>query len=270
MAVQFLQRKNDIDISRLTAESTPVSTDLLYIEKGSGAGDLRRKITFSNLLSSVATGIVNTIIPTGIIVPWLSSAAPSGWIMASGRTIGSATSGATERANADTANLYALLWASFSNTELPIQDSSGTPTTRGASAANDYAANKRLPLPDARGRSVFGLDNVSNSGVIGRITSAGSGINGETIGATGGAQTITLISDNLPSHTHTVTVAYPAQIDPAEATDISNAGSTTVYIPNTPETNTPSPNTFTSSATGSGTAINKVPPAIILPWIVKL
>ena len=42
MAVQFLQRKNDIDISRLTAESTPVSTDLLYIEKGSGSGDLRR------------------------------------------------------------------------------------------------------------------------------------------------------------------------------------------------------------------------------------
>jgi microcystin-dependent protein len=270
MAVQFLQRKNDIDISRLTAESTPVSTDLLYIEKGSGSGDLRRKITFTNLLSSVASGIVNTIVPTGIIVPWLSSAAPSGWIMASGRTIGSATSGATERANADTANLYALLWASFSNTELPIQDSSGAPSVRGSSAANDYAANKRLPLPDARGRSVFGLDNVSNSGVIGRITTAGSGINGETIGATGGAQTITLISDNLPSHTHTVTVAYPAQIDPAEAADISNAGSTTVYIPNTPETNTPSPDTFTSSATGSGTAINKVPPAIILPWIVKL
>jgi microcystin-dependent protein len=270
MAVQFLQRKNDLAIGRLTEETSPLSTDLVYIEKGSGSGDLRRKITFTNLLSSVATGIVNTIVPTGIIVPWLSTAAPSGWILASGRTIGSSTSGATERANADTANLYALLWASFSNTELPIQNSSGVPTTRGASAAADYAANKRLPLPDARGRSVFGLDNVANSGVIGRITSAGSGIDGETIGATGGAQTITLISDNLPSHSHTVTVTYPAQIDPAEATDISNAGTTTVYVPNTPETNTPSPDTFTSSSVGTGAAVNKMPPAIILPWIVKL
>jgi microcystin-dependent protein len=270
MAVQFLQKKNDLAISRLTAETTPAVTDLVYLEKGSGSGDLRRKVTFSNLLSSVASGIVNTIVPTGIIVPWLATSAPSGWIMASGRTIGSASSGATERANADTANLYALLWASFSNTELPIQDSTGAPTTRGASAANDYAANKRLPLPDARGRSVFGLDNVSNSGVIGRITSAGSGINGQTIGATGGAQTITLISDNLPSHTHEITVSYPSQINPAIATDISNGGSTSVYIPNTPATNTPSSNTFTSTGTGSGTAINKMPPAIILPWIVKL
>jgi microcystin-dependent protein len=270
MAVQFLQRKNDLDISRLTAESTPISTDLVYIEKGSGSGDLRRKVTFSNLLSSVATGIVNTIVPTGIIVPWLAASAPSGWVLASGRTIGSSTSGASERANADTANLYALLWASFSNTELPIQDSAGAPSVRGASAATDYAANKRLPLPDARGRSVFGLDNVANSGVIGRITSAGSGIDGQTIGATGGAQTITLISDNLPTHTHTVTVTYPTQIDPATAGDISNAGSTTVYVPNSPTTNTPSPDTFTSSSVGSGTAVNKMPPSLILPWIVKL
>jgi microcystin-dependent protein len=270
MAVQFLKKKNDLAISRLTEETTPVSTDLVYLEKDSGAGDLRRKVTFSNLLSSVATGIVNTIVPTGIIVPWLSTAAPSGWILASGRTIGSATSGATERANADTANLYALLWGSFSNTELPIQTSAGAPTVRGASAATDYAANKRLPLPDARGRSVFGLDNVANSGVIGRITSASSGIDGETIGATGGAQTITLISDNLPSHTHTINISYPAQINPTTATDISNGGSTTVYVPNSPTTITPSSNQFTSNSVGSGSAVNKMPPAIILPWIVKL
>jgi microcystin-dependent protein len=270
MAVRFLQRKNDIDISRLTEETSPLSTDLLYVEKGSGSGDLRRKITFTNLLSSVTTGIINTIVPSGIIVPWISTAAPSGWLFLSGRTIGSVASGATGRANADTANLYALLWGSFSNTELPIQDSTGTPTTRGSTAANDYAANKWLPLPDLRGRSIFGLDNVSGSGVIGRITTAGSSINGETIGASGGTQNVTLSTGNLPAHTHSTTVTYPAQVDPLIRTDINNTGSTSVYAPNTPPTATPASGTFTSTSVGSGTAVNNMPPAIILPWIVKL
>lgn len=270
MAVQFLQRKNDLEISRLTAETTVATDDLVYLEKGTGAGDKRRKVTFTNLLSSVTTGIINTIVPSGIIVPWLSTTAPSGWLFLSGRTIGSASSNATGRANADTANLYALLWGSFSNTELPIQDSTGTPTTRGASAAVDFAANKRLPLPDLRGRSVFGLDNVASSGVIGRITTAGSSINGETIGASGGTQNNTLSTANLPAHTHNVTVTYPAQIDPLTLTDITDSGTESVYAPNTPPTSTPASSTITSTSVGSGTAVNNMPPAIILPWIVKL
>lgn len=270
MAVQFLQRKNDIEITRLTAETTAANDDLVYLEKGTGSGDKRRKITFTNLLSSVTSGIINTIVPSGIIVPWLSTTAPSGWLFLSGKTIGSASSNATGRANADTANLYALLWGSFSNVELPIQDSTGSPTTRGSTAAIDFAANKRLPLPDLRGRSVFGLDNVAGSGVIGRITTAGSNINGETIGANGGAENVTLSSGNLPAHTHNTTVTYPAQIDPLTKTDISDGGATSVYAPNTPPTATPASSTITSTSVGSGTAVNKMPPAIILPWIVKL
>jgi hypothetical protein len=39
---------------------------------------------------------------------------------------------------------------------LPIQTSTGAASTRGVSASADFAANKRLPLPDMRGYFVRG------------------------------------------------------------------------------------------------------------------
>lgn len=73
---------------------------------------------------------------------------PDGCIVPNGGTIGSAASGATSRANADTADLFAFYWRLTNNTDYPIQDSAGSASTRGASAAADFAANKRLPLPN--------------------------------------------------------------------------------------------------------------------------
>ncbi|MDY0072483.1 MAG: hypothetical protein RBR77_07515 [Thauera sp.] len=96
---------------------------------------------------------------TGMVAPFARSTAPSGWIKANGGTIGNAASGATTRANADTSALFSLLWSEFDNTALPIQDSSGAASTRGASAAADFAANKRLPIHDARGEFIRGLDD---------------------------------------------------------------------------------------------------------------
>jgi microcystin-dependent protein len=258
MAVKFTYRKNDVELSRLTAETTPVAADILLLQKGTGSGDLRRKLLFSDLLANVATGIVNSILPTGILVPWVTLTAPTGWVHASGRTIGSPTSGATERANSDTANLFALLWASFSNTELPIQDSAGSPSTRGASASNDYAANKRLPLPDTRGRAIFGLDGIGP--VAGRVTTAGSGIDGETIGAAGGAQTVTLEAGNVPAHTHDT-----AGVPSLTTLEVHSGSGSTVSAPDSPSTET-----LTSTSVGDGDPVNKMPPALILPWIIKL
>lgn len=73
---------------------------------------------------------------------------PSGCVIPNGGTIGNASSGATTRANADTSDLFAFYWRLTNNTDYPIQDSAGVLTTRGASAAADFAANKRLPLPN--------------------------------------------------------------------------------------------------------------------------
>jgi len=83
---------------------------------------------------------------TGEVILSIDSTAPAGTVAMNGSTIGSALSGAG-RANADTQALFELLWNNSDNTLLPILDASGAATTRGASAAADFAANKRMPTP---------------------------------------------------------------------------------------------------------------------------
>lgn len=82
---------------------------------------------------------------SGVIVAAARLTAPAGWLLVDGKTIGNAASGATSRANADTAALFAELWA-FPAASVPIFDNTGAASTRGASAAADFAAGKRLPL----------------------------------------------------------------------------------------------------------------------------
>lgn len=74
------------------------------------------------------------------------------WLMVTGpqRTVGNASSGATARANADTLALFTVLWA-LNPADVAIYDSTGAPTARGASAAADFAANKRIDLPNESG-----------------------------------------------------------------------------------------------------------------------
>lgn len=148
---------------------------------------------------AAASAALLAAVPTGVKWSYCGTVAPTGFVLESGRTIGSVASNATERANADTASLYTLLWNSSTNTELIIQDSAGTPTTRGASAANDFAANKRLPLPDGRGRTDVGKDNMGGS-TAGRMTVAS--FLGTTQFNTGGTETHTLTSAQLAAHSH--------------------------------------------------------------------
>lgn len=81
----------------------------------------------------------------------------TGWVRDNGRTIGSATSGATERANADASALFTYLWTNFSNTICAVSGG------RGANAAADYATSKTIALPDKRGYVPGGLDDMGNS-----------------------------------------------------------------------------------------------------------
>jgi hypothetical protein len=109
------------------------------------------------------------------------TSAPTGSLKCNGATIGSATSGATN-AHADYAALFAVLWA-WDNTASPILDSAGSASTRGASASADFAANKRLTLPDLRAEWIRGLDD-------------GRGVDtGRAIGRTQAEQ--------MPAHSHT-------------------------------------------------------------------
>ncbi|OKO68966.1 hypothetical protein [Bradyrhizobium sp. AS23.2] len=133
-----------------------------------------------------------TIFQTGAFMQFYGTGILTGWVRCNGRTIGSATSGATERANADTQALFVYLYGTDPN--LPVSGG------RGASAAADFAANKTLALPDCRGRVVAGLDDMGNS-AAGRLTSSYFGTAATALGAVGGTESRALVTGNLPPYT---------------------------------------------------------------------
>lgn len=122
---------------------------------GTADSDYVTMAQLNAVIASVTTGTM----PTGAVAGFRMTSPPAGWIKENGGTIGNIASGATTRANADTQALFVLLWNQFDQTRLPIQDSSGAVTTRGASAAADFAAAKRMPLFDARTRFPRGADD---------------------------------------------------------------------------------------------------------------
>jgi hypothetical protein len=133
-----------------------------------------------------------TVIATGDLKARYGTGVLSGFVRANGRTIGSATSGATERANADTQVLFEYLW----NTDVNLAVSTG----RGATSAADWAANKTIALPDWRGRALAFLDDMGST-AAGRLTSTYFGAAATTLGVAGGLESNNVIL----THNHTIT-----------------------------------------------------------------
>lgn len=232
------------------------TTAASQVEMEAGTESALRSMSPLRIAQAIAALVVSSTEPTGIVKDYVGTTAPSGYVLLSGRTIGDASSGATERANADTSDLYTLLWNSMANAEAAVS------TGRGASAAADFAAHKTIALPDARGRVIVGKDNMGGT-TASRITSAGSGVVGTTLGVAGGAETHTLTESQLASHTHgagsyLVTVKNGSSLgQEGYYTDASSATTTTSV-------------TGTSGATGSGSAHNNTQPTLVLNKIIKL
>jgi hypothetical protein len=138
-------------------------------------------ITTTGTLTAATLSFSNQLVPVGAILPFVMTWAPSGWLAANGQTIGSAASGANF-ANDIYSALYTELWNNWSNTLLPILTSAGAVSTRGSSPSTDFAAGKRLPLPDLRGYFVRG---------------SGTNNDGTASGSFGVKQ-----PDDFKSHTH--------------------------------------------------------------------
>lgn len=125
----------------------------------------------------------------------------TGWVRANGQTVGSAVSGASQRANADTQNLFVYLWGVTTNAHCPVSGG------RGVSGLADFQANKTIQLPDFRARAPVGLDDMGNTpaGILlaSNVTSGG-GDGVTTPGAWGGESNHVLIEAEHAVHTHGV------------------------------------------------------------------
>jgi len=195
-----------------------------------------------------------------------------GYVRLNGRTIGSATSGATERANADTQSLFTELWP-FAN----IAVVSG----KGASAAADWAANKALTLPDCAGRLLGAVDSMGN-GAQNRITQANAGVDPTIIGAVGGEEKHTLTVAELAAHTHGVngnTGAGTPHHHGVHSDSNNNNGpinqrggdGTGVTLSNTADESAHThPINLASDSQGGGGAHNNLPPFALFTVYIKL
>ena len=211
-----------------------------------------------------------TVFQTGDCL-WLDiQGSRTGWVRDNGRTIGSASSGATERANADTSALFVYLWNTFSNTICPVS------TGRGANAAADFAANKTITLPDKRGYVPGGLDDMGNT-AAGRYANVPV-VSGDTItaGSVLGEATHALLTAELAAHSHANSLNDPGHNHTYAYTN-SAAGGTlppgasngSLSFTNQTSTNTTGI-TITNASAGSGTAHNNVQKTVLGTFFRKL
>lgn len=178
--------------------------------------------TSANIAKKVTVANFNqAVLPAGIISPYGGTTEPSGWLFCYGQAVNRVT--------------YAALFSAIGTT-YGVGDGSTT-----------------FNLPDLRGRTVAGQDDMGGSSAN-RLTAQSGGLNGDTLGASGGAETHTLTSAEMPAHTHT----YSWGTGGAQA-----GGSFTAMIPAGFD------NANTTSSTGSGGAHNNVQPTLVLNYIIK-
>jgi len=206
-----------------------------------GAGIPLNKAAHNQLLLAIQEIIAASVAPvwsTGDVKLTLKATADAGWIMCDDGTIGSASSGATTRANADTQALYTLLWTNITDAWAPVTGG------RGASAAADFAANKPLRLTRLLGRAIA----IAGTGAWQSTFTADAGTNELTVASnstlfTGAAVTVASTT-TLPAGLSAATTYYVirssatvvklasslANAHAGTAIDITSAGSGTHTI----------------------------------------
>lgn len=222
-------------------------------------------------LDAIIAAAILAAEPIGTIRYKAVTGEDTGWLYAGGGTVGNASSNASSRANADTETLFKALYASDSH--LLLYNSSGVVVAR-TTANADWTGNKALALPDYRGRALFGRDDMGPLGVAGRITVPKSGIDGTSLGATGGqeSETTTTTATGSTSGTLSVTASGTTGIpvgDPPnrhgnEGIDVAGSAHThDVTVTGTAS------GSLTVTTTGTTAEVTNMPPAAIANVLIK-
>lgn len=174
-------------------------------------------------------GLAQTLV--GEIKDYAGASIPNGWFPCDGRAISRAG--------------YAALFAALGTT---WGVGNGTTT---------------FNIPDLQGRNTAHLD-----GGTGRLTTAGGGVDGATLGAVGGTQGITLDTTMIPAHTHVVTDPGHAH-SVAVGSDSASSGTFQRASNNTAPQSTASAVTgITLANTGGGLAHKNVQPTAMVNKLI--
>jgi microcystin-dependent protein len=212
-----------------------------------------------------------TILSTGDVKFRPTGESLVGWAKMNGQTIGSATSGATGRANADTQNLFVYLWTNCTNAHCAVIGG------RGASALSDFNANKQIALPDWRGRIPVGLDDMGNTaaGILLASNVTNAGDTPTTPGGIGGEANHVLTIGEMPVHTPSVASAsmsppsFQAMTSVAQGQAQGGGGSSVLVNPIGFATYAPSAS-ITMNSIGGSLPHNNMSPFVLGSWYVKL
>lgn len=124
---------------------------------------------------------------------------------------------------------------------------------------------------DVRGRGVIGRDTMGGT-AAGRVTTAGSGIDGSTMGATGGAQNVTLAIAQTPKHKHNTAAAqepHKHNVDISRGIQVQTGGSGIGTLAGPIETSPVAPViTVTENEVGGDQPHTNMPPGVVVDWLL--
>lgn len=211
-----------------------LSADNILVVGPSGGGGGGGGVDPTTVLQ---TGWLQAIYGTGII---------AGFVRCNGRTIGSATSGATERANSDCQALFTFLW----NADALLPVSGG----RGVSAIADWGANKTIGLPDCRGKALAALADMGSTD-SGTYTGATFDRGSATqLGSILGRSRRTLLTANLPPYTPAGTLSLSTSVATSVSTGVT--GTATVASLNWVASNSGDSTAVSAGGAGSAYAVS--------------
>jgi hypothetical protein len=194
-----------------------------------------------------------TIASTGSLTWRLDKDPLAGWVRINGLTIGNTSSGATERANADTQSLYVYIWTKFSqpsgNVICPVVGGLG------ANALADFNANKPITLEDGRSATLFAVDDMGNSARGGFVGMPFVNGNATTGGSRGGTNSTTLALSQLPggitsAGTNLISVSGSNSFSASGVNSFSMSGNNSISV--TGNTTVNVDQGITASSTGGG------------------
>lgn len=200
----------------LTALAALTGTNTLYYRS---AASTWSAVTIGEGISFSA-GTMSWQLPIGLVVPYAGAAAPAKWLLCYGHAV--------------SRTAYAALFAAIGTTY-----GSGDGSTT-------------FNLPDLRGRAVAGQDDMGGVSAD-RLTGLSGSVDGDALGAAGGEEAHVLTAAEMPSHSHTYSMA---------------SGTAGTGAPNTPDTAGSVSNSYNTSSAGGDGAHNTVQPTIILNYII--